>query len=414
MNQIIHYSLSLLLFLCLTTVNVQANSNDDNRIHTLIQDVRAKALNIKIDGNADDWEGIPIFSYDNKEVADAALDITAVSIAPLEDRLLILLKTKAMPKKTGKHYWLDIDLLGAQPKDIQLGLQAGASNTLWVYEKGKKLFKEKLAPMPIAIDEVVEIEIPYRALQSKLPASMRNRLNGYNGRPWVRVIPFTYNAKYIDRGPAVASYKLLPEQYPLDDQLPSSEYDPQLMHMPLEGTWYVSQGAFGVWTHQNHWSYDLEIFDSNHQRARGDGLDNNYAFGKKVLAPLDGLIVRAESNQIDYPSKKRNVNAISNLIAIRASSDTVVRLVHLQQYSVRYGAHDRVAKGTHLAKVGNSGPSAEPHLHLDAYIDSKSNRIPIAFRSVEVRLNLSPQDPWKRNIDTWNIREGYFVESVSE
>jgi murein DD-endopeptidase MepM/ murein hydrolase activator NlpD len=60
-------------------------------------------------------------------------------------------------------------------------------------------------------------------------------------------------------------------------------------------------------------------------------------------------------------------NVAGNHIVIRCDdSEVYVGLAHLMQGSVLVKAGDRVTVGQALARVGNSGNTSEPHLHIHA------------------------------------------------
>lgn len=54
-----------------------------------------------------------------------------------------------------------------------------------------------------------------------------------------------------------------------------------------------------------------------------------------------------------------------------------IYLAHMQKGSVKLTSGDRVEVGETIGKVGNSGNTTEPHLHIHAEIDGEG--VPILF-----------------------------------
>jgi murein DD-endopeptidase MepM/ murein hydrolase activator NlpD len=81
-------------------------------------------------------------------------------------------------------------------------------------------------------------------------------------------------------------------------------------------------------------------------------------------------------------------NAAGNHIVIRVNGvDIHLLLAHLKNGSVSVNIDDRVSKGQPIGKVGNSGNTTEPHLHIHAQTqvtrDGKTEwvGVPIRFGS---------------------------------
>ncbi|MER9882371.1 M23 family metallopeptidase [Mesorhizobium sp. M0118] len=59
--------------------------------------------------------------------------------------------------------------------------------------------------------------------------------------------------------------------------------------------------------------------------------------------------------------------------------DFHVEIAHLQRGSVRVAAGAPVSSGDQVGKVGNSGNTAEPHLHVHALDPEKNDGVPMSF-----------------------------------
>ncbi len=145
------------------------------------------------------------------------------------------------------------------------------------------------------------------------------------------------------------------------------------LDLPFNGSWLVSQGFSGTETHVGSWRYALDFkkFGENGAQFSGKGLElKDYpGFGAEIFAPCSGYVVALENgladNEIGLLDEYHNWG---NFIIIRNEFGIYVSLCHLKQNSicVKVGAY--VTKRQLIAACGNSGYSAEPHLHMQAQI----------------------------------------------
>lgn len=115
--------------------------------------------------------------------------------------------------------------------------------------------------------------------------------------------------------------------------------------------------------------FALDIVGLNDWGFRANGLLpdqlNEYAiFGKTVYSPLSGTIVSAtDSLQDQTPPQRFPEKPTGNHIWIKNDSLYVV-LAHLKQGSIKVEEGDNVKVNQPIAKVGNTGNTTEPHLHV--------------------------------------------------
>lgn len=108
----------------------------------------------------------------------------------------------------------------------------------------------------------------------------------------------------------------------------------------------------------------------------GDGRDpkSYFAYGKPVLAVADGIVVAAKDGFPDnIPRTEAGFatalpitmeNLAGNMVILDLGHGQFAHYAHLQPGSVRVKTGDKVARGTMLANIGNSGDSRWPHLHF--------------------------------------------------
>ena len=112
-------------------------------------------------------------------------------------------------------------------------------------------------------------------------------------------------------------------------------------------------------------------------------LERYVVFDCPVVAPCDGVVVETVDGVPDLEPPLRTPDAPrGNYVAIEADGALVV-LAHLRRGTVLPAEGDRVAAGQAIGRVGNSGSSTEPHLHLHAERDGVA--VPLVFPAVRRR-----------------------------
>ncbi len=193
----------------------------------------------------------------------------------------------------------------------------------------------------------------------------------------------------IVRYPLLATFiKQIPEEtldHYLTDQQRFKGHERTLV-LPFAGKWRVWQGFDGKWTHQGSWkyAYDFVIADEAGQTFGNHGTELNdyYAFGKPVLSPVRGRVVRIvedlPDNPVDQADKSNNWG---NLVIIYDTRGFYVEISHLKQKSLRVKEGDWVERGSMLGLCGNSGYSPQPHIHVQVQATDQigDHTLPFSF-----------------------------------
>lgn len=174
--------------------------------------------------------------------------------------------------------------------------------------------------------------------------------------------------------------------------------DAVTLSAPFAGEWYVAHGGHAELVNGHRASPSqrdaldiLAVVDGSTHRD-GDGLNAYYAYGEPLLAPADGTVVSVSDIRADRPVGSPDpANPAGNTIVLDIGGGRYVLLAHLQHRSALVLPGNRVRDGQALARVGNSGNSDEPHLHIQVQ-DSPTTDIhhagvrtvPIVFRDVEL------------------------------
>lgn len=168
--------------------------------------------------------------------------------------------------------------------------------------------------------------------------------------------------------------------------------DARSLAFPLEGgRFMVGQGGNNALLnhHRAHraqrYAADISAIDAAGFRAAGilPRDPARYAiFGAAVVSPCDGEVVNTRDGLPDLnPPAMDPENAAGNTIVI-ACEGMLVELAHLQSRSVDVATGDRLMKGQRIARVGNSGNTTEPHLHVHAVDAGSGEGVPLAFDGV--------------------------------
>jgi hypothetical protein len=127
---------------------------------------------------------------------------------------------------------------------------------------------------------------------------------------------------------------------------------------------------FAPWRGQ---SFGVDIVKTNRWGLRAGSFQpsnpQRYAiFGDRVTAPCAGKVVHAENDRPDMPVPTRDPDReklAGNHVLLNCAGVEVL-LAHLQRDSVAVNVGADVVIGDVLGLVGNSGNTAEPHLHISA------------------------------------------------
>ena len=87
-------------------------------------------------------------------------------------------------------------------------------------------------------------------------------------------------------------------------------------------------------------------------------------FGDPVYAPCEGNVIRILDGQPDMTVPKMDRSQLEGNHVLIQCGNFAVLLAHLRYGSIRVTAGERVAAGEQIGKVGNSGQTTEPHLHI--------------------------------------------------
>lgn len=142
-----------------------------------------------------------------------------------------------------------------------------------------------------------------------------------------------------------------------------------------DGTWYVAHGGpLNIINHhrsviEQQFGLDLTRLPTSNWTAQAKGATPSAypSWGSAVIAPIDGVVVSTVGGLPDMDVGVRDTqNPAGNCIVLKTSEGVHIVIAHLQQDSILVDAGQRVRQGDVLGKVGNSGQTTEPHIHIHA------------------------------------------------
>lgn len=144
-----------------------------------------------------------------------------------------------------------------------------------------------------------------------------------------------------------------------------------------DGLYYVVQGGqLGILNHHygvkpQRFALDIVRLNGWLMRCRGiypADVRRYSIFGAEVYSPCNGAVVEAVNVLADLAPPTRDPwNAGGNHVIIRCKgTDVYVKISHMAKGSVVVEEGDTVRAGQFIGRVGNSGNTTEPHLHIHA------------------------------------------------
>ena len=94
------------------------------------------------------------------------------------------------------------------------------------------------------------------------------------------------------------------------------------------------------------------------QREFHKGIDISAPTGRKIMAPADGIVVKASKLQ-----------GYGRVIYLSHGNGMMTRYGHLSEFNVKLG--QKVSRGSVIGFVGSSGRSTGPHLHYEVLVHSQ-------------------------------------------
>ena len=143
---------------------------------------------------------------------------------------------------------------------------------------------------------------------------------------------------------------------------------------PLAEEWLVGQGGHAELVNYHHVTSTqrdaldiLQVRDGRTHQPGSTELTSYDIYGKPVLAPAAGTVTFVLDGRPDVPIGSTDSQYPSgNNIVIDIGGGRYLLIGHLSPGSIQVKVGDQVKLGQPIAKVGNSGNTTQPHLHIQA------------------------------------------------
>jgi len=197
--------------------------------------------------------------------------------------------------------------------------------------------------------------------------------------------------------------------------------------LPFEGAWTVFNGGVGMELSHSwgiipqRYAYDFIITDDEGNSFTGDAtqLASYYCYGKNIIAPADGVVVKISNRQCDSRVTGTKVfcdawDIRGNFIVIQHAENEYSVLAHLIPGSIAVRKDDKVKQGQVIARCGNSGNTSEPHLHFQLQNGRSffaSAGLPVAFSGIaaQIKENYTLADTRSVQTETRKAQNGASV-----
>jgi len=191
-----------------------------------------------------------------------------------------------------------------------------------------------------------------------------------------------------------------------------AEADCVLLDLPVRGMWLAGHaGASEITNAHSTNRYAVDVLklgaDGRFYTEDEDSVAGFYSYGEPVYAPADGRVTEVvDGLESDIMGNSDTDNPGGNHVVIDIGDGKHVYFAHFKRGSIPVEEGQFVKSGTLVGRVGNSGNSTVPHLHMQVQnkpTSERDGRITYPFRFREMRR--------KRLILWKGIRNGYLLRN---
>jgi len=188
-----------------------------------------------------------------------------------------------------------------------------------------------------------------------------------------------------------------------------------VLNIPFKDEVFIIQGNEGYHKEESGYgdfAYDFVINDNAGNNYQNEGINNEdyYVYDKELYLPADGEVFEIHDDNPDNIPGEYVDESEANMIGIKLKGNYYLYLLHLKRNSIPMEVNnncerdindvkcikvgDVLSTGTYIGKVGNSGVSLLPHLHLTMFVydihnseDVRMWSIPSLFENIVKTVN---------------------------
>lgn len=183
------------------------------------------------------------------------------------------------------------------------------------------------------------------------------------------------------------------------------------LDLPVRGEWRVIRSPG-----HERFAFDLVAIDEAGRRRRSSVWTHLYgramasdfmSWDRAVLAPCDGSVTATENQRPDREQIRPFQDLFSvlfrrrrfqpadlseftgNCVLLQHQAPVYILLAHLRRGSVQVRARAPVTRGQEIGRVGNSGVTLEPHLHVQVFDTpeiARAKTVPFVIREFEIAV----------------------------
>lgn len=187
--------------------------------------------------------------------------------------------------------------------------------------------------------------------------------------------------------------------------------EPLVISPPLKGNgWTIFNGCCsfggahqttlipvnGVLFNSQRFAVDFMKLDDHDRLVEGDPAvpENWHCYDEKIYAVADGTVISVLDGVPDQPpgslperSSITIKNITGNHVILQLNETTYALFAHIKNGSIKVKTGEKVSRGSEIGRIGNSGNTSAPHLHLHLGNTSSplgSSPLPFVFDSFKV------------------------------
>jgi len=143
---------------------------------------------------------------------------------------------------------------------------------------------------------------------------------------------------------------------------------------PLAGEWWVGHGGHAELVNYHYTRSTqrdavdiMQVVDGSIHRPGSTDLTSYYIYDQPMLAPASGNVTYVVDGHPDLPiGTVDSQHPSGNQLVIDIGGGHYLMMAHLRQNSITVHVGEQVIEGQPIARVGKSGHTSHPHIHIQA------------------------------------------------